>query len=109
MSSNIFKIIDLYERINSDLEYIEDDNYNDINNFAIPILNIINNVMNENNNIKEQEQEKNIIEEDYKINEMTIIYNINKNDDKINLFDNICVENNKDKCHLIIDDKKCEL
>jgi len=107
MSSNIFKIINLYERINSDLEDIEDDNNNNnnINNFAIPILNIINNVMNENINIKDQEQ----IEEDYKINEMTIIYNINKKDDEIKLFDNNFVENNKDKCHLIIDDKKCEL
>ena len=40
---------------------------------------------------------------------MTIIYNINKDDNKIQLFSDTFVNNNKDKCYLIIDNEKHEL
>jgi len=39
---------------------------------------------------------------------MTIIYNNNK-DNKIKLFDKDFINNNKDKCYIIIDNKKTEL
>ena len=45
----------------------------------------------------------------YKSNEFTMIYGIKKYDIKIKLFDSYFVENNKDKCYLIINDKKVNL
>ena len=51
----------------------------------------------------------NIIKEDVsEENEITIIYNTN-NDHKIKIFGNEYVNNNKDKCHIIIDGNKKDL
>ena len=56
---------------------------------------------------------KNIIEMNYIFdnirNEMEIIYAFNKNDTKINIFGKAFVENNKDKCLLLIKNKIYEL
>ena len=44
-----------------------------------------------------------------KKNEMTIIYNIDKNNPKINIFGEDFVKNNKDKCKMIIEGHKREI
>ena len=59
------------------------------------------------NIIKEFNEMKNNIEE--KLNEITIIYNINFLDYRIKLFDGRFVENNKEKCKIIIDNKEQEI
>ena len=43
------------------------------------------------------------------MNEITIIYKINNNDNKIKIFDDDFVKNNKDNCKIIIDNKEIEL
>ena len=43
------------------------------------------------------------------INQMTLIYKVGNNIDKIKLFGSQFVENNKDKCYLLIDNKKYDL
>ena len=40
---------------------------------------------------------------------MTVIYNINKNLNKIRIFDINFVKNNKNKCYLLINGQKNEL
>ena len=59
----------------------------------------------ENNNC--DNNEINIVTE--KVNQMNIIYDINKNMDKIRLFGNTFVKNNKSNCYLLIDGKQNEL
>ena len=44
-----------------------------------------------------------------KLNEMTIIYNIDKNQDKLYIFDINFVNNNKKKCYILIEGEKKEL
>ena len=40
---------------------------------------------------------------------MIIIYNNNKKDNEIKLFDNDFIKNNKDKCYILIDNKKYDI
>ena len=43
------------------------------------------------------------------MNELTIIYKINKNDNKIKIFHDDFVKNNKDYCKIIVNNKEIEL
>ena len=43
------------------------------------------------------------------MNELTIIYKINKNDNKIKIFNDDFVKNNKDNCKIIVEDKEQEI
>ncbi len=44
-----------------------------------------------------------------KLNALTLIYNIEKDDEKITIFNNVFVNNNKNNCYLLIDGVKTEL
>ena len=44
-----------------------------------------------------------------KLNQMTIIYNIDKNIKKLKIFGEDFVKNNKNNCHLLINGKKIDL
>ena len=46
---------------------------------------------------------------DIKLNEITINYKINKEDKKLKLFGRIFIENNKNNCYIIIENKKMEI
>ena len=107
--NNIFSLVLLID--NNKLIGINNENEN------ILLLYIINKFIDENNKIKEQnninknkEKENKIIKDNNntKLNEMTIIYNINIKD-KIKLFGEDFVKNNKDKCYILIDIQKIEL
>ena len=43
------------------------------------------------------------------MNELTILYKINPDDNKIRIFDEDFIKNNKDNCKIIIDDKEQEI
>ena len=102
-SDKVYNLIELYKIINlDDIEIVE-------NKIKKEELKNINNkkIKKENDLINQDNQLMN------RLNQMTIIYNIGKNDKKIRLFDNryfnSFVKNNKDNCYLIIDGKKTEL
>jgi len=104
----------------------EIDNYNKIYDYIIDSIDNLNNYENINNvlnfkmdklmkeideflNQNNANKIKNIINKyENKINELSIIYNNNKNG-KIKLFDSEFVKNNKGKCYLVINNKITEL
>ena len=87
IKDKISSIIDLYENINSENKEIK------IGDLAEKKEILINNNKNTNN----------------KLNEMTIIYNIDKNKNKIRLFGSDFVKNNKNNCYILIDEQINEL
>ena len=108
-------IINSYEKQNKNYEILK--NIKEIRN-NIKLDDDINNIINENNIInkfnkimdlyyKMNNIENTNINED--LNEIIIKYNINKNDEKIKIFGEKFVENNKDKCNIIYKEKKYEL
>ena len=66
-------------------------------------------IMVEDKEEKEDTEQNNKAKSNVKLNEMTIIYEINKGKNKINLFGNDFVRKNKDKCYLMINNEKSEL
>jgi len=98
---NNIKIKDIDEIIND----------NNINNEFKNIMNIYNKMMtnegNKNTSLKNDLDKKEINKKND--NEITIIYKINPKDSKIRLFGEIFIENNKDKCKYIYEDKEYEL
>ena len=80
IKDQIYNIIDLYEKINS-----------------------------ENKEIKFEAFEENKVKLNNNLNVMTIIYNIDKNKSKIRLFGTDFVKNNKDNCYILINEKQNEL
>ena len=100
------------------------DNSENYGNFIEPIFNSFENFSINENIIEIQENNKSIDEKkqkkeiDYsmnknniniKLNQMTIIYNIRKDEDDIQLFGSKFVSNNKNKCYLLINLKRYEL
>ena len=57
---------------------------------------------------KEENNESEDTEINKKLNEMTIIYNVDK-EKEIKIFDMDFIQNNKNNCYLIINDKKKEI
>ena len=86
IKDKLYNIIDFYNNINSD-EIVKNETLKE--NKEI----LINNKLKLNN----------------KLNEMTIIYNIDKNKNKIRIFGTKFVSNNKNNCYLLIDEQKSEL
>ena len=85
----LYKIIDLYNNINSEKEIkkeIIEESKKILNN------NIINN-----------------INPNYKLNEMTIFYKIDKNEDEIKIFGSDFVNINENNCYLLIGDQQKKL
>ena len=92
-----------YEINNRNYEILQ--NINEINNIKIKEIKDINNDSNINNKIINiLKIYNNMIN-----NEINIIYNINKEDEEIKLFDEDFVKNNKNICKLIIDGKESDL
>ena len=85
-------------------------NANNIKNTFFEMIDLYNNINSDDNIIIGKEQDKKtenkIINEDKslsdKLNEMTIIYKIDKNQDEIRIFGEYFIENNKDNCILVI-------
>ena len=109
-------MIDKMENYNKINEYIIKsinnlDNYENINNNILKldlnkVVNEIENFNKENNYINKI---KNILNGyENKINIMTILYN-NTENGNIKLFDDKFIENNKNRCYLIINNKKSKL
>ena len=81
------------------------------------MIDLYNNINSDDNIIIEKEQVKNeenkIINDDKslsdKLNEMTIIYKIDKNQDEIRIFGKHFVDENKDNCILLIDGQEIKL
>ena len=97
-------IMDLYNNINSDNNDVEDEIIDSDKEDKL-INNVNNNISyNINNN-------DNISSPTIKLNQMTIIYSIPKFtfQNKIRIFGASFVKNNKDNCHLLIDDQVNEL
>ena len=96
---NNIKIKDIDEIINN----------NNINNEIKNIINIYNKmIINNKTNIPLINNENKIIKdrENNNVNEIKIIYKINKNDTEIKLFGQKFIKNNKDKCKYIYEDKE---
>ena len=89
-------IFGLYNNINSDNKDIQ----------QIKIESIIKTNQND-EKIKSNNDNNDISEQN--TNKMTVIYNINKNLNKIRIFDINFVKNNKNKCYLLINGQKNEL
>ena len=89
IKDKLFTIIDLYNNINSDNKIKKETNE------KIQNLSVSNNT----NNIPLKS----------KLNEMTIIYNIDKKKNEIKLFNEKFVKNNKNNCYLLIDEQQIEL
>ena len=104
IKDKIYGILELSDNLNE--ENIQNNNNNIIEN--IPIKIEVNKIQEENNNFNVINN-NNAKSRNNGKNEMTIIYNINSNQNLIKLFDNNFVKNNKDKCYLIIDNQKKEL
>ena len=86
----LYNILELYNQLNPDKKTEIKEKTNEINNCENNNINKINNITD-------------------KINQMSIIYEIHKNMDKIRLFGNSFVKNNKNNCYLLIDGKQNEL
>ena len=86
IKDKLYNAIDLYNNINSEQE---------IKFELFKEKEILNNNIN--------------LPSDKKLNEMTMIYNINKNKNKIDIICSSFVSNNKNNCYLLIDGKKYEL
>ena len=96
--NNIIKTIDLKDKLNNIIDlYININSDKEISNPAIE----------SNRNLLVNNAENSPI--NTKLNEMTIIYNIDKNKNEIKLFNEKFVKNNKDNCYLLIDEKQTEL
>ena len=136
LNNNIKEIIKILNKIINNMNILYEINNNMIKNYDnenknyeilknikeirnnIKLDDDINNIINENNIInkfnkimdlyyKMNNIENTNINED--LNEIIIKYNINKNDEKIKIFGEKFVENNKDKCNIIYKEKKYEL
>ena len=105
LRNNIFNIIDLSNMININVENMEEEKENLIQdeNFK---------------EFKDKSHLNNIIKSDKKeeekplkdiMDKMTIIYKIEKNQQKIKIFGDNFVENNKNNCYIVIDGKQKEL
>ena len=104
------KNLDIINNKNEIYKILKDINNNNIKDQLNYILNIYNNII-DNNEIIINNKENKLLNKDInnnKKNEMTIIYNNNK-ENKIKIFDNDFIKNNKDKCYIVIDNKKTEL
>ena len=86
IKDKLYNAIDLYNNINSEQE---------IKFELFKEKEILNNNIN--------------LPSDKKLNEMTMIYNIDKNKNKIDIICSSFVSNNKNNCYLLIDGKKYEL
>ena len=86
IKDKLYNAIDLYNNINSEKE---------IKFELFKEKEILNNNIN--------------LPSDKKLNEMTMIYNIDKNKNKIDIICSSFVSNNKNNCYLLIDGKKYEL
>ena len=75
------------------------------NNKIFDLLKNINN----HNNIKDKLNDILNLYDNMNLNVMTIIYKINKNEDKLKLFSQTFIKNNKENCYLIINGEKSEL
>ena len=121
LTNEVFNIIDLYNKLNLDYKDIkpdeninteqlikessdkkieektirktENDNYNQIKEIK---------------EIKTENKEKNKINKE-KLNEMSIICNVEKNMEKIKIFGDNFVTNNKNNCYIVIEGKEEEL
>ena len=100
--NNINKIIDIKDKFINIIDlYNKICEQNSEINLEKPHL------LNENKNMKKSNNDnKSSVE---KLNQITIIYNINKNEKKIKLFGKNFLIHNKDNCHLLIDGKQNEL
>jgi len=101
---NNIKIKDIDEIINN----------NNINNEFNNIINIYNKMINTNiikkdNNNNNIDNKVNNNKDNDNVDEITIIYKINKDDIKIKLFGQDFIKNNKDKCKYIYENKEYEL
>ena len=88
IKDQIYNIIDLYEKINSENKEIKFEAFEEN---KVKLNNAINNPFNHNLNV------------------VTIIYNIDKNKSKIRLFGTDFIKNNKDNCYILINEKQNEL
>ena len=95
IKDQLYNIIDLYNNINSDNIEIKNESINDNKKIKNESIKENKEILNNNSNNK--------------LNEMTIIYNIDKNKDKIRLFGEDFVKDNKDNCYILIDGQKNEL
>ena len=103
--------IKIYYKINKDiLNYVKNKNYKILQNInEIKNNNIINDIKEINNDNKYRlEKLMNIYNKMYFKNEINITYKIN-NEEKIKIFGRKFIENNKDKCKIIYDNKEYEL
>ena len=100
---DINKIINIKDKFNNIIELYKNINSND------------NEIKYE--SINENKEEKEIlinnkkinITSNNKLNQMTIIYKVDKGEDKIQIFDSDFVKNNKNNCYLLIDGQRYEL
>jgi len=106
-------ILNNYEKQNRNYQTLE--NINQLVNNNNEILKIISNINNM-SNIKEQlyntinlYNNLNNISSTNLLNKMTIIYDVDNNKDEIKIFGKNFVENNKNNCYLLINNKKHEL
>ena len=113
------QILENIKQINNNNElYNEINKINKMKNIKAQLYNIIDLYNNINSNkvikigsIKENKQIliNNNILLNKKLNEMTIIYNIDKNKNKMRIFGEYFVKHNKKNCHLLIDYQQNEL
>ena len=112
---NNTKVIGIHKSGKKEIEKDKSENYGD---FIGPIFNYFKNFSEDdynneyksenNNEIKKENSGKDKISNN-KINQMTIIYDIKKDEKDIQLFGSEFVSNNKNNCYLLIDGKKYDL
>ena len=118
---SVINMLDLYDKIN--LKYEEIKNVPKINEVPIKPKNqenkIVNPLLNNNSKIIKSEEQnnkeiksENITKNDFlneNLNKMTIIHNIGEKDEKIKIFGDTFVNNNKNNCYIVIEGKQREL
>ena len=97
INDKIINIVELYNKIN-----LNDDAITKTNKQISHDINALNLEVQINTDILNSSKKD-------KLNEMTIIYNIDKNQDKLFIFDETFVKNNKNKCYILVEGEKKEL
>ena len=107
INDKIYNIFDLYDKINiinDDIKQIDPKNNKELSKDNNDKLNII-----KEKEIKNELSKNDIPSNNNKLNEMTIIYKIDKNKEKLKIFGDDFVKNNKNNCYLLINGKKIDL